>query len=70
MKDRRHQSGCSDRMRPVLTTLERKILTMNPKRILMLVGDYVEDYEAMVPYQVLLMVGCRVDTVCPEKTAG
>ena len=70
MKDRLHQSGCSDRMRPVLTTLERKILTMNPKRILMLVGDYVEDYEAMVPYQILLMVGYRVDTVCPGKTAG
>jgi protease I len=40
------------------------------KRILMLVGDYVEDYEAMVPYQMLLMVGHRVDTVCPGKRAG
>ncbi|HCO11635.1 MAG TPA: protease, partial [Desulfonauticus sp.] len=30
---------------------------MAQKRILMLVGDFVEDYEAMVPYQMLLMVG-------------
>jgi len=43
---------------------------MPRKRILMLVGDYVEDYEAMVPYQMLLMVGHHVDTVCPEKQAG
>lgn len=43
---------------------------MAAKRILMLVGDFVEDYEAMVPYQMLLMVGHRVDTVCPGKRAG
>ncbi|QDU98728.1 DJ-1/PfpI family protein [Lignipirellula cremea] len=43
---------------------------MAQKRILMLVGDYVEDYEAMVPYQMLLMVGHQVDTVCPGKQAG
>lgn len=43
---------------------------MASKRILMLVGDYVEDYEAMVPFQMLLMVGHRVDTVCPGKGAG
>ena len=43
---------------------------MAAKRILMLVGDYVEDYEAMVPYQMLLMVGHHVDTVCPGKRAG
>jgi protease I len=43
---------------------------MASKRILMLVGDFVEDYEAMVPYQMLLMVGHRVDTVCPGKRAG
>jgi protease I len=43
---------------------------MATQRILMLVGDYVEDYEAMVPYQMLLMVGHRVDVVCPEKRAG
>ena len=40
------------------------------KKILMLVGDYVEDYEAMVPYQMLLMAGHSVDTVCPDKRAG
>ena len=43
---------------------------MNGKRILMLVGDYVEDYEAMVPFQALQMVGHRVDAVCPGKAAG
>jgi protease I len=40
------------------------------KRLLMLVGDFVEDYEAMVPYQALLAVGYRVDTVCPGKQPG
>ncbi len=39
-------------------------------KILQLVGDFVEDYEAMVPYQMLLMVGHSVDTVCPGKKAG
>jgi protease I len=43
---------------------------MAAKRILMLVGDYVEDYEVMVPFQALLMVGHRVDAVCPQKKAG
>lgn len=36
----------------------------------MLVGDYVEDYEVMVPFQALKMVGHTVDAVCPEKAAG
>jgi protease I len=43
---------------------------MASKRILMLVGDYVEDYEVMVPFQALLMVGHQVDAVCPGKGAG
>jgi protease I len=43
---------------------------MAAKKILMLVGDYVEDYEAMVPFQMLLMVGHQVDAVCPGKKAG
>ncbi|WP_445399404.1 DJ-1/PfpI family protein [Zobellella sp. An-6] len=43
---------------------------MSAKNILMLVGDYVEDYEVMVPFQALLMVGHRVDAVCPDKEAG
>lgn len=40
------------------------------KRILMLVGDFVEDYEAMVPFQMLQMVGHTVDTVSPGKRQG
>lgn len=43
---------------------------MTAKNILMLVGDYVEDYEAMVPFQALRMVGHSVHAVCPDKTAG
>lgn len=43
---------------------------MAGKKILMLVGDYVEDYEVMVPFQALLMVGHHVDAVCPDKKAG
>lgn len=43
---------------------------MSKRRILMLVGDYVEDYEAMVPFQMLLMVGHDVDAVCPGKKPG
>ena len=40
------------------------------KKILMLVGDYVEDYEVMVPFQALTMLGYAVDAVCPDKKAG
>ena len=43
---------------------------MAAKKILMLVGDYVEDYEVMVPFQALLMVGHTVHAVCPNKKAG
>jgi protease I len=43
---------------------------MGAKKILMLVGDYVEDYEVMVPFQMLLMVGHTVHAVCPGKKAG
>ena len=39
-------------------------------RVLMPVGDFVEDYEAMVPYQMLLLVGLRVDVVSPGKKPG
>ena len=35
----------------------------------MLVGDYVEDYEVMVPFQMLTMVGHEVHAVCPDKNA-
>lgn len=40
------------------------------KKILLLVGDYVEDYEAMVPYQAMLSVGLIVDTVAPDRKKG
>jgi len=40
---------------------------MAGKKILMLVGDYVEDYEVMVPFQTLIMVGHIVHAVCPGK---
>lgn len=43
---------------------------MASRRILMIVGDYVEDYEAMVPLQILQCASHRVDTVCPGKSAG
>lgn len=43
---------------------------MSTKKILFLVGDYVEDYEVMVPFQALQMVGHVVDAVCPNKVAG
>ncbi|MGA7800230.1 MAG: DJ-1/PfpI family protein [Gammaproteobacteria bacterium] len=43
---------------------------MAKKKILMLVGDYVEDYEVMVPFQALQMIGHTVHAVCPGKKAG
>ncbi len=43
---------------------------MAEKKILMLVGDFVEDYEVMVPFQALLTVGHTVHAVCPGKKAG
>jgi protease I len=43
---------------------------MAGRRILMLVGDYVEDYEVMVPFQALQAVGHTVHAVCPGKAAG
>ena len=43
---------------------------MSAKKILMLVGDFVEDYEVMVPFQALLMVGHTVHAACPDKKTG
>ena len=40
---------------------------MSAKKILMLVGDYVEDYEVMVPFQALLMVGHTVQQSVQAK---
>ncbi|MBP1703561.1 MAG: putative intracellular protease [Chloroflexi bacterium] len=41
-----------------------------PKKILMLVGDFGEDYEIMVPFQALQAVGHKVHAVCPDKKGG
>jgi protease I len=41
-----------------------------PKKILQLVGDFAEDYEVMVPFQALQMVGHTVHAACPDKKAG
>lgn len=43
---------------------------MAKAKLLMIVGDYVEDYEVMVPFQALQMVGHTVDAVCPGKKQG
>ena len=43
---------------------------MAGKKILMICGDYCEDYETMVPFQALLAVGHTVHAVCPDKAAG
>ena len=40
------------------------------KKILFLTGDFTEDYETMVPYQMLVMVGYEVHVVCPDKKKG
>ena len=43
---------------------------MTAKRIVVLAGDYVEDYEIMVPFQALQMLGHTVHAICPGKVAG
>ena len=43
---------------------------MKKARLLLLAGDFVEDYEIMVPFQALQMVGHTVDAVCPGKKKG
>lgn len=40
------------------------------KKILLLVGDFTEDYETMVPFQLLQTLGYQVDVICPDKNAG
>ncbi len=55
----------SEFLRSVRTKMAAKA-----KRILMLVGDFVEDYEAMVPLQILQMLEHQVDVVCPDKKPG
>src|SRR5277367_2726461 len=48
----------------------RRCEIMANAKLLMIVGDFVEDYEAMVPFQALQMVGHVVHAVCPDKKAG
>ncbi|HUN85619.1 MAG TPA: DJ-1/PfpI family protein [Terracidiphilus sp.] len=43
---------------------------MKSARLLLLAGDFVEDYEIMVPFQALQMVGHTVDAICPDKKKG
>lgn len=43
---------------------------MKKAKLLLLAGDFVEDYEIMVPFQALQMVGHTVDAVCPGKKKG
>jgi protease I len=43
---------------------------MSQQRILFLTGDYAEDYETMVPFQMIQMVGHTIHAVCPDKSAG
>ena len=43
---------------------------MNSAKLLLLAGDFVEDYEIMVPFQALQMVGHSVDAICPGKKKG
>ena len=43
---------------------------MKPAKLLLLAGDFVEDYEIMVPFQALQMVGHTVHAVCPGKRKG
>jgi protease I len=45
-------------------------MKLKPAKLLMLVGDYVEDYEVMVPFQALQMVGHTVHAICPDKVSG
>lgn len=40
------------------------------RKVLMIVGDFAEDYETMVPFQTLLTLGYTVHAVCPERAAG
>ena len=40
------------------------------KKVLLIVGDYVEDYEAMVPFQAMESIGIKVDTIAPDRKQG
>lgn len=69
------QENCMESQRVVLgidieLTITLEVKTMSGKKLLMIVGDYVEDYEVMVPFQALSMLGYEVDAVCPDKKGG
>jgi protease I len=49
---------------------DRKENQAGREELLMIVGGYVEDYEAMVPFQALHVIGQTVHAVCPGKKAG
>lgn len=49
---------------------QAKLQQDSKAKLLMIVGDYAEDYETMVPFQALQMVGHTVDAVCPGKKSG
>jgi protease I len=53
-----------------MTLTIHKETSMAGKKILMICGDYCEDYETMVPFQTLQAVGHTVHAVCPDKKAG
>jgi len=53
-----------------MANLQAEELAMKSAKLLLLAGDFVEDYEIMVPFQALQMVGHSVDAVCPGKKAG
>src|SRR5260370_38655371 len=55
---------------PHLISFCRPEALMSKKSILMLVGDYVEDYEVMVPFPTLSIVGHTVHPLCPRKKSG
>jgi len=65
-----HDSAFTARFNAFCYPLLSEEAAVARKNILMLVGDYVEDYEVMVPFQALLMVGHAVHAVCPGKKAG
>jgi len=62
-----HESNSSVNLFPGDETTETRI---SMPRLLMLTGDFVEDYENMVPFQALTMLGYEVDAVCPDKNQG
>lgn len=54
----------------IFITFNSKEEFIMSKKVLMLAGDFTEDYETMVPFQALQMLGYQVDVVCPDKKAG